>query len=841
MFVYLAALTMLALPSGALLVESTTQSDVLFVPVDGGPPVRIAPEGGAGYGRRQGSAHVLAVHPKTGGVLLGWTPSRVSGGSDDLFYVNADGRFADRPIHLLDGLASVGPPVFSPDGRVVLAATEREIVEFDLEHSTSVVLGRIPAPPPEGRLPKFMALDWSTATPAVQVAEAGIGLRWRLIDRASHGVALLDQRPVPKPSVVPGVPRWQAIPDTLDLVRDTDASPRTIHRRFPDGTVGRAVGVLEAQSPIRGVVAVPGSNTLTWYRGRSLLARDYGLDTSSSERVLVADVGDALTHTVTAGPRACVILDRKPPLSRLAIPVDGSPPVDLASTAIAGVGLGVADGLVVYRSRGLHRYLVSTEGGPPHPVTPPLPGGALFDAWSPARDHYVWQTTSNDPDGNDLWTYPVGAPEARRLATGGAGIGGFAGEWLLVDRSPDTAPDMVRLDLGEGSLRPSGLPAGLISMAGRASPPAWLGLSNTGELWQATVEAGATSNAVRLATGLDSSMPLAVRGTRAIVRQPAAAGGRLVAVETAGPDRGRITLLTPPLADSDLTRYGEPISGRLFVREQVVNRAPPVRWLAVPLDGSAAEKLPDLASPGSAFLVEADMNTPATNEAGDAALLIDDTGVWLWREGHPAARLAAVLPGPSPDPMLWDRPDTRQPVVLGWPMLGPTAFVLLRRGPELLLADTRPSTPTLRAIALPAPVPTGLISRGRFLWAPDGRTLAGADGETLAIIDVEDAMLRLVSLGPEVAEAQVLGCQPDGAAVVVWVATRAEARLISVPTRGPGNPRVLAASTDKSIGLVDFFGPGADWTRRRAPTLRNGVGLTWFSSSRSRFSSSGSR
>lgn len=828
----LPTLVMLALPPGALVLESSTQSDVRFFPVDGGPPVRVAPEGGAGYGRRQGSANILTVDPSTGGVLLGWRSYRGSAETTDLFYVNADGRHAERPVHLLDDLAPLGRPVFSPDGRSVLAATSREVVEFDLEHGTSVVRGRIPAPEPDRRLPALMDLDWSTSTPAVQLVETGSGVGWRSLDRTLADVALLDRPPVPKPTIMPGVPRWQSIPGTLDLVTDTDTKPRTIHHRFADGTIGSEVGILEQKSALRGAAAVPGSNTLTWYRGRTLLARAFGSDTPFPERILLVDVGDAIPLTVTAGPRPCVILRRTPPLSLLAVPVDGGPPIDLPAQASDGVGFGVAGGLVLSAARTRHRLQVSSEEGPARAVTPPLPGSTLYDAWSPDRAHYVWQTTSNDPDGNDVWSYSVGAPEARRLATGGAGIGGFAGEWLLIDRSPETAPDMVRLDQGGGSLRPSGLPAGIVSMAGRSSPPAWLGLSKGGDLWMAAVDADETSNAVRLTTDLDPWMPLAVWGTKVIVRLSPKQGARLVAVATEGADAGKITPLTPALEGADLTRYGEPAGRRLFLRAQHPDRVPPVEWLAVPLDGTGAEVDPRLASPGAAFGVEADLTTPATNEAGDAALVVDDTGVWLWREGLPLTRLAASLPGPSPDPTdprKWGRPDTRQPGVLGWPMIGPSGLVLVRRGPEFMLADTRPAIPTLRTITVPLAVPTGLSSSGGFIWAPDGRTLAGAYGDTVAIIDVDTATMRLVPLGSGVVQAHVLGGWASGEAFVVGVATRYESRLLSVPARGSAPVHVLAASADRSITLVDFFGRGTDWTRRRAPTLRSGVGLTWYS------------
>ena len=825
----LPTLVMLALPSGALVLESSTQSDVRFFPVDGGPPIRIAPDGGAGYGRRQGSAHILTVDPSTGGVLLGWRSYRGSAETTDLFYVNADGRHAERPKHLLDDLAPVGRPVFSPDGRFVLAATSREVVEFDIDHGTSVVRGRIPAPLPERQLPTFLELDWSTATPAIELAETGAGLRWRALDRTLANVALLDQPPIPKPTVVPGVPRWRAIPGTLDLVTDTEAEPRTIHHRFADGTIGLRVGILEQKSPIRGVTPVPGSNTLTWYRGRTLLARDYGRDTGSPERTLLVDVGDAMTRTVTAGPRPCVILGRTPPLSLLAVPVDGGPPIDLPAQASDGVGFGVAGGFVLYAARTRHRLLVSSERGPARPVSPPLPGGVLFDAWSPDRAHYVWQTTSNDPNGNDVWSYAVGAQEARQLATGGAGIGGFAGDWLLIDRSPETAPDMVRLDQGGGSLRPSKLPAGIVSMAGRASPPAWLGLSKGGDLWMAAVDAAGPSDAVRLATGLDPFLPLAIWGTRAIVRRASEAGGGLVSVETEGPETGGLTPLPPELVGADVTRYGEPVGRRLFVRAQHPDRVPPVEWLAIPLDGRGSAALSELGVPEADFLTERDAITPATNEAGDAGLLSDATGVWLWREGRSAVRLAANLPGPSPDPMSPERPDTRQPRVLGWPSLGPTGLALLVRGPEMLLADTRLPNPTLRAVTIPSDAPRGLLEQGHYMWVPDGGTLAGTDGRTMALIDAETATIRLLPLGADVVAAYVQGAAPDGDAFVVWVATRYESRLLSVPVRGSGPVHVLVASADRSLTLVDFFGRGSDWTRRRAPTLRSGVGLTWYS------------
>lgn len=811
--------------TGVLVHEQTPISIVQFVPADGGPPVRIAPETGHGYGRRGGQVDIFGVHPASGTVLLLWTPQDTL--FRDLFAVHADGRDADAPRLLVPGVNIYAKLAFSPDGRSVLTATREAIVRVDVDGGPVSVLSRLPAPVrPSGRREDapLVSLAWTPAGAMVELRALGRAPESRLIPWDSAAVAF-DALPAPPISAPPdataGKRRFVAGSTTLVLEGPWEA--HTVHRLRADGALGPALG-----PPLNGeVVSAPDVGRIVARRGDALVSFALHDDRMDDERVLIPAVSRYGLFRVVPGAVPRAVAHPRGDGALVSVPVTGGPPSRLAVEFEEETARVVAGGFAVSARETRSALHAAIGAGPAQRVQAAAEGSVMVDDWSPDHLHYVWATHARrDAEAARLFGFTVGDAAVRTLATGAAHPAGFAAGWLLVDRSPSVPPEMVRLDEEAPVARPTGLAAGFVVLRGRAEPPGWVALSRSGELWAVPVDARGPGPAKRVAEGLVPGFGFELAGDRAVALRADPDGRRrIVAVTTAGRKAGRETTLYGPASGNEFALSGEPADGQMLVF--VPARTPPAVREAMVLELGVEPRLRPL--PEGFWPIMDPGAWTLSSDAGGQRLLARNAAYDLYSLtwGHSPRRLLPAGPHVVvfPPPFSGEAVHAVSPVA--WPAISPTGKSLVARGTELWRLGGPSEQAPVRVGEAPQ-TEVELFGSATWAWSPDGRWAASAAQNRVSFLGQDAAAAVDVALDADVSEAWVAAWRLAPAAALVVAVAPNETRLVAVPPPGAGEPVTLIASPDGVPRVADVFGPGYPWRGRRAPTMRSRVGLEWF-------------
>jgi len=797
--------------TGVLVQVETPVSIVQFVPADGGPPVRIAPETGRGYGRRGGRVDIFDVHPATGTVLLTWTAQETL--FRDLFAVRADGRDAAAPRLLVSGVSIYATPAFSPDGRHVVIATREAIVRVAVDGGPPSVLSRLPAPvnsseslleaPP-------LTLTWTLGGAEVELpAFRGRPPGKRLVPWDSAAVALdaLPTTPSPAPQDTRGGTH-RFVPGSTTLAFDGPWEAKTIHPLRLDGSLGPALGPALAGQ----VVSAPEVGRVVVHRDGAVVSFVVEDDELGDERVLIPAASRDSSFFVVPGESPRVVAHRLGDGALVSVPVTGGPTQRLAADFDPASARMVSGGFVVARQETRSELNVANGAEPARPVAK---GSVTIDDWTPDHRQYVW-ATSGDADAGSarLVGLTAGGHAPRTLAAGLAAPAGFAAGWLLVDRSPSAPPEMVRLDADSPDARPTGLGSGFVVLRGRADPPGWVAMSRTGELWAVPVAARGPGPAKRVTQGLEPSFGFELAGDCAVALRTDSDGRmRVVAVPTAERNAGAESTLFGPASGAGFSLYGEPADGQMLLT--VPSRKPPAVSEAMVLMLGAeprVQPLPDGLLPH----MDPGASTLASDAGGQRLLArsaVGDLYALTWgqrpRRLLPASPRGVVSPPPSSDE------DVMAPVPVAWPAIGPTGQSLIARGTELWQVDVSSDRAPVRIGGTP---PASGESNGAAVWAwsPDGQWVAGAARNRVSFLGRGGRDVVDVALDAEISEARVVGWRLTPAAALVVAVASSETRLIAVPPPGGGTPVVLLASSDGVPRVAGVFGPGNPWLGRRA-------------------------
>lgn len=479
--------------------------------------------------------------------------------------------------------------------------------------------------------------------------------------------------------------------------------------------------------------------------------------------------------------------------------------------------LATDGGVIVTAHRSTGRVHTLADDGRIFRISPPELGARQDDDWSPDRRHYVWSAGpgANREAGVFAWT--VAQPSVRLVASGVGNVAAFAGGWVLIDRSPWEPALMAPLEGAEQPARESSLGTGFVAFGARAAPPAWLGLSQSGELWLVPIDGSNPGTPQRLATGLSPHQPFVVAGTRAIaVTQNAQGGQTLVGIETFGAAAGTVVPMTGAIEGAQLEILGRPIGGSLHAR--VTEPETGHRTISIPLRGGVPFEWPRTLFP----LLESDLGTVATTEIGGPVLAWQNRDLVSVRPDHRPVRLMAAKPAPAVAPANPFEAVPGSPGPVAWPAVGPSGTVLVARGDELWLVAVGGGRPARRVKGARAESLSG------FRWSPDGHWVAGVSGQRVVFIEVQTARAHDVRLSGPLIGAWGLAWWPERESLIVSVARKTEATLLAVSATERRAPEVLMTSPDTTLWVIDSFGGKPPWAHLRAPSLTNRVGRTWY-------------
>jgi hypothetical protein len=189
-------------PEGILYTETTSRTEVTFLPLDGvdRSPRRVGPDRGRGFGRTRGELTYVNQHAATRQILVAWTETH--GGRKTLYRLRLDGQDAIAPRPLADlGAHEQFETAWSEDGKAFVLANQRAVWLVPIDGPAArLALGESLLPSVEwtpagalvvrrhtgGRQPTSQLIPWDARDLELDTHEAHVDSRPRAVRKANR-------------------------------------------------------------------------------------------------------------------------------------------------------------------------------------------------------------------------------------------------------------------------------------------------------------------------------------------------------------------------------------------------------------------------------------------------------------------------------------------------------------------------------------------------------------------------------------------------------------------------------------------------------------------------------